>query len=259
MALSRTEAIILKSQKQGETTKLLTLYTKAFGKIKALAKGARTSRSRYWGALEPLNQVQVVFYRKEHRELHYISQADIQQSFLRIRAELGRTSLALMSCEWVNLMEEGEEKNLRMFVLFSDTLRNLDTAQCGLKNIVRSFMLHSLALHGFKPHLSGCAACGSSTVSEPVAFDMLAGNYTCAKCSSVNGVRLSSQSLTLLRWLDRVMPEQAGGVNVSPELGNEIDMLLLHYGASHIESLKRMKVPGVISAMTAHLHNCTNE
>ena len=139
MALSKTEAIILKSQKQGETTKILTCYTKAFGKIKVIAKGARTSKSRFWGNLEPLNHVVIVFYRKENRDLQFLSQVDILKSFLHIRSELGRTSLAMLACEWINLSEVGEEANVKMFNLLYETLNGLNKATKGLKNILRCF------------------------------------------------------------------------------------------------------------------------
>ena len=62
MAIKKAEAIILHSRKQGETSKILTLYTREFGKMSAMAKGSRGTRSKYLGALETFNHVSLVFY-----------------------------------------------------------------------------------------------------------------------------------------------------------------------------------------------------
>ena len=148
MALAKSEAVVLKSQKYGETTKILTLYTLAFGKIQVIAKGARSTKGKFWGSLEMLNYVSIVFYRKENRDLQFLSQADIIKPFLRIRNELGRMSLAMIACEWINRGEQGESNNPQLFKLLVETLSGLNDVDSGLKNVLRCFQLHFLELHG---------------------------------------------------------------------------------------------------------------
>lgn len=253
MALNRTEAIILKSQRQGETTKILTLYTKAFGKLSLIAKGARTSRGRYWGSLELFNHVSVLFYHKENRDLQFLSQADILHSFLRIRSELGRMTLAMLACEWIQKSEMGGAANTGTFNLLLETLKALDCARGGLKNIVRCFQLHSMELHGLKPDLHGCVSCHREAPSESISFDVENGSYRCHDCMPVAGLTVSGGALDLLRWLEQVMPSAAGGKKVKSETGREVDELLLQFAGVHMEGLKALRVPEVLSEITGHL------
>ncbi|HNY91144.1 MAG TPA: DNA repair protein RecO, partial [bacterium] len=90
MPLSKTEAIVLHTRKQGETSKILSLYTLHYGRLSVMAKGARSLKSRYSGVLEPLTHIQIVFYRYEARDLHYLSQAEIVTPFASIHGQLGK-------------------------------------------------------------------------------------------------------------------------------------------------------------------------
>ena len=95
MALIKTEAVVLRTRKQGETSKILSLYTKNFGKISVIAKGARSIKSKYLGALETLNYISIIIYRKEQRSLQYLREADIIHSFPDIHAQLGKMAWLL--------------------------------------------------------------------------------------------------------------------------------------------------------------------
>ena len=59
-----TDAIVLRSMKYGETSKIVTLYSKKFGKIKVIAKGARSAKSKFGASLEPMMHSSVIFYKK---------------------------------------------------------------------------------------------------------------------------------------------------------------------------------------------------
>jgi DNA repair protein RecO (recombination protein O) len=161
----------------------------------------------------------------------------------------------MMACEWINLSEVGEEANIKMFNLLYETLNGLDKATMGLKNILRCFQLHSLELHGFKPELMSCTTCNKQEIPELVTFDLNEGTYQCNRCHRVDGLALTGASLSFLRWLDQVKPSNACNVSVKPEVGNEIDELLVRFGKAHIESFKNLKVSNVISAITEKLQN----
>ena len=94
MSLQKSEAIILKTQRLGETSKILTLYSRKFGKMKVVAKGSRGLKSRFFGTLEPLNHIAIVYYFKETRELQLLSQADIIHAFVNLKDNLEKYSLA---------------------------------------------------------------------------------------------------------------------------------------------------------------------
>ena len=153
---------MLRSRKQGETSKILTLYTRQFGKVSAMAKGSRGVKSKYLGALETFSYISLVFYRKEQRSLQYLSQATILESFPRLHSELGKLTLAAIPCEIVDKSEETEHPNVPLFQLLLDGLRAIESNTTGLRNVLRAFQLKFIALAGFEPNLHHCHVCGTS-------------------------------------------------------------------------------------------------
>ncbi len=247
MPLAKTEAVVLHSRRQGEMTKILTLYTKAFGKISLVAKGARSTRSRFWGSLEPPNHVQVVFYRRETRELQFLSQADILEPFLRLHGELGRMSLAMVACEWVMRAEVSESPNPTLFALLVETLRALDTSPRGLRNVVRSFQLHFLELHGVRPRLESCAQCGTQHLNGPVFLDVEGGRYFCHQCRPALVGEIDPAVMAVLRRATHARPLQAGELLVSPEVGATVDKVIQEMASHHLESLRGVRAPKVLA------------
>ncbi|MEK7728922.1 MAG: DNA repair protein RecO, partial [candidate division KSB1 bacterium] len=81
MSIVKAEGIIVRSMKMGETSKLVTLFTRELGFLKVVAKGSRTSKSRFGAALEPLTVSRVVYYLKENRDLQLVTQAEIVEHF----------------------------------------------------------------------------------------------------------------------------------------------------------------------------------
>ena len=79
--LTKTEAVVLKAVKYRETSKIVTLYTKKFGKINAVAKGAMLTTSKFGASLEPMSYILAVLYKKETREVQFLSQADLIKPF----------------------------------------------------------------------------------------------------------------------------------------------------------------------------------
>jgi DNA repair protein RecO (recombination protein O) len=71
----KTEAIVLKTMKYRDTSKIVTLFTKNYGKLSAVAKGARDRNLRFGSALDSLSHVQVVLYKKEGADLHLLPNA----------------------------------------------------------------------------------------------------------------------------------------------------------------------------------------
>lgn len=253
MPLAKTEGIVLHSRRQGEMTKFLTLYTKAFGKISLVAKGARSTRSRFWGSLEPANYVHVVFYRKETRELQFLSQVDIVEPFLRLHAELGRMALAMVACEWVLRAEVSEAPNPALFALLVETLRALDTSPRGLKNVVRSFQMHFLELHGVRPELERCAQCGAQQLAGPVILDVEGGRYFCSRCRPAPVGALSPAAMAALRWVARMPPLRASELLVAPEVGAAVDKVLQRMASYHLESLRGVHAPQVLAELEEEL------
>ena len=126
-----SEAIVLRARKQGETSKIVTLYTHDFGKLNVIAKGAREMKSKFGGALEMFARTSAVFYKKEKSEpgLYLLSKADIVDSHVGILQSLDRIGPAMAVSELILRAMHDEEANPLLFHLVADTLRALSSAE----------------------------------------------------------------------------------------------------------------------------------
>ena len=257
MPLCKTEGIVLRTRRQGETSKILVVYTRDYGKISLIAKGSRSIKSRYWGALEPFTHIALVFYRKENRELQYSSQADIIKSFASLRLQLGKIILASTICELVNKIEIGESANPQLFQLILQALSSLDHAESGVRNVVRSFQVKLLSLLGYEPHLAKCAQCDKTELYENVSFDLDIGSYVCHDCHINTGDKLpvSSSAIEYLRWFQQVPVSESPKARMSAKLGREIDAFLQSYLQYHIEGLTQLKSIRVLEQIDKNLKN----
>jgi len=243
MPLRKTEAVVLRSIKQGETSKILTLYTRSFGKIKVIAKGARSSKSRFGGSLEPLNYISVLFYYKETRDLHTLSQADIVKPFAKSQQDLRRSTLALAVCELVDRLEVGASPNPALFRLLVQTLEAVQEVQHTPLNCLRAFEVRLLDLLGIKPNVATCLACGKSAVRGAVWFDVVRGGFFCPGCGETGPVRvrLESEALQALRHLQRHRIDALNGWSLSAVAGQQVDRFLTTYLQYHQEGFRELK------------------
>ena len=121
-----SEAIVLRARKQGETSKIVTLYTLGYGKLNVIAKGAREIKSKFGGALEMFAHISAVFYKKEKSEgLYLLSKADLIGSNAKILRSLERMEAATAIIELILRSMHDEEANPEIFALLAATLKAL--------------------------------------------------------------------------------------------------------------------------------------
>jgi DNA repair protein RecO (recombination protein O) len=240
MSLQKTEAIVLKSLKQGETSKILTLYTRKFGKIKVIAKGARGLKSRFGGTLEPANYIAIVYYEKENRELQFLSQADIIETFSKKKQPLEKSSLAMAACELVNRLEIGVHPNPHLFKLFLETLRGVHQAAHPM-NVFRAFQIRIFDTLGVKPNFQNCLQCKQPRAGD-VIFDIPRGGFYCANCGQRRppGMILSQSLIADFRNLQTAAIDSLNGVLASPGDQQQADHFLLAYFNYHIEGFREL-------------------
>jgi len=243
MAIDKTPAIILYSRKQGETSKILTMLTEHFGKQEIMAKGSRGVKSKYLGVLEPYNYISIVYYRKETRDIQYLSQADGIERFPSLHQELGKLTLAAIPCEIIYRSERTGHKNPQLFHLLLETLRALEEATSGLKNILRVFYLHFLKISGFEPELSKCLVCENTSLDKSYFFELDNGIYSCNDCGILTeySLKISGKTLEYLRWLSQADIYKVSSVKIPVSIGTEMDTILLAYMRYHVEGLVKLK------------------
>src|SRR6185503_15822110 len=152
MALLTTEGIVLKTQALGDTSRIVTLYTRDHGLRKVVAKGARKSPSRFGYALEPLSRSRFVLYLKPDRDLHLLSQAEVLDPLGSRLADLTRLAHAQAALEIVDRLVWGEEPHPELFELLCQTLAGCGRAPLpSLPAVTLAFQLQLAGLLGYRP------------------------------------------------------------------------------------------------------------
>ena len=261
--LIKTEAIILKTMKYRDTSKIVTFYTKEYGKLKGIAKGARTAKNKFGSALEPMTHAMLVMYKKEHRDLHLISQCDAIDSFKTLTEDLDRMTTALAVIELINQVTHDEERNLALFALLDETLSTLNSRLKNYSSYFHAFRLRLASLFGYAPNFESCSECGRyvdiGNDEKAIAFQISRGAIVCNRCFALKGtetnftdrtiecVSLSAPEVQILRRLLNAQLASLGNLEFDVQIGNQIDDLLRLYLRYHFEGLKALKTTEIFN------------
>ncbi len=199
MPLYRDDGVVLRTIRLGEADRIVTLATAGHGKVRAVVKGVRKTKSRFGGRLEPLTHVACLLY--EGRELDVVTQAETLDHFRAVRDDLDRVSRATAMLEAVDQVLQEREPNHRVYQMLVGALRALAAPEVLPALIVPAFFLKLLAAEGVAPLLDRCASCGTSAAAAGglVAFDLGQGGGLCRSCR--RGAAVSPDAFTLLRQI----------------------------------------------------------
>lgn len=196
----RTEAIVLKGYDLGEADRVLTFYTPHLGKLRAVAKGVRRTKSRMSGHLDLFQRSNLLLARG--RQLDIVTQAETVESFRAMRQDLWRSTTSHYVAELVDAFSVEVMANYPLYALTVQTLRRL-AAGDALDLVTRSFELQLLALMGYRPQLQRCLHCDAVIAPEINRFSPKMGGVLCPACSSVDGAApaISVEALKVMRNL----------------------------------------------------------
>ena len=252
MAIVKSEAIILRTAKMGETSKRLTLYSRRNGILKLVAKGARGPKSRMGGTLEPLNLVEVVFYEKESRDMQFLSQATILYAPKKLLKDAERTVMAMVCAELIDRLESAQNPNAAIFGLLRATVEAFDRLEIDGRIILFAFQMQLLRFLGFAPDFSQCTVCRKSE-SEQWKFHIEEAKLYCKECAQNvhSGVFLQPAAPTALRQLATIAMQKIGTAQVTPVAYRDIfDFLTAFYGY-HLEEARTLRAFEVLKQMKA--------
>ena len=192
MAHYRDSGVIVRTHKLGEADRIVSVITENNGKVRAVAKGVRKTRSRYGGRLELLRHLDLQFYQGRG-DLDIVTQAETRDHWPEIREALDRLGKALTIAEAVDQVVQDKQPNQEAYRMLCGALETLQRSDPVL--IVPAFMLKLLAHEGVAPVLDECVIGGEATDLE--FFDPRVGGVTCA--AHQRGRRVSSSALELMR------------------------------------------------------------
>jgi DNA repair protein RecO (recombination protein O) len=212
----RTEAVVLRSFRLGEADRVLHVYTADRGRIGAVAKGVRRTKSRFGARLEPLSHVELMLHQGSG-ELQTVTGADLRASHHEAREDPYRLAVGLIGAEAMLKLFTEQEANERAFTALTRFLDRLDSTPFGVGRpavdpLVLSFQLKLLWLSGYMPHLDSCVECGRT--ENLVGYLPAAGGAVCRDCGS-GSLALSPEGLRGIRTLVTTPLADAHGANLS--------------------------------------------
>lgn len=221
----RSQGLVLKNIPFGEADLLVTLYTRAGGKVRAVAKGARRSSSKMVGHFEPLTVIRLSL--THGRNLDIVTQVEVAQNFSILKGELSALTKGFYVAELVDGFGPESSPNPGLYDLGVDTLTAI-AASPGQNLVLRCFDLHLLHVSGFMPELFYCVECRDPVLPGNHRFSSEAGGTLCFDCTPT-GVQvrpLSVRALKVLRLLHRSHVTELPDLQLDGPLEQELKSIL---------------------------------
>jgi DNA repair protein RecO (recombination protein O) len=240
----KAEAVVLRSLRYGEADRILHVLTREHGRLGAIAKGVRRTRSRMGGRLEPGSHVELVLH-EGRGELATVTGVDLIRSHQALALDHYRLRVAQIGLEAVLRLFHEHDPAPRAFeglVRFLDLLdeREARAAEPALDPLALAFQLKLLWLAGYLPHLSGCAACGAG--GPLVGFSASAGGAVCEGCST-SAMPLSPAAFRALSMLLERPLAEAGAAGAEGEAARQavrvVHGVYEHHGGFRLRAASR--------------------
>jgi DNA repair protein RecO (recombination protein O) len=262
MSLVKAEGIVIRSMKMGETSKLVTFFTRELGILKVVAKGSRSSKSRFGAALEMLTVARIVYYDKENRELQFLSQADIAEHFPNLPIELEKWGLANACGELIVRSQADVEVKPALYPIFLETLRAMNDSDADARACFWGFQMKLLGVMGVAPNLRQCQRCGTKDIAVVhkqyellYAFDIAQGGVLCGECSRLStAMTISGETHRLLINFQSLPAKKLSRYKISPFARREIEQFFRVYLEHHAEEIGRLASIKFVHEVTGTEH-----
>ena len=233
MALKQSEAIVLRTYPLREADLLVTLFARAEGKLKGVARSAKKSRKRFGGALEPLTLVRVYYEDRERQELARLDSCEIVESPLSGTLDYERVVALEHMAETLDELLPDREANDAIFRLAAAVLRRLRSGSIWLP--LTYFQLWLVRLVGFLPDLSVCSGCGRSLNGDRAYYHALADGLMCPQHKRLASSELTAESRAVAAQMFRQPLESLAAESWTKQQGTDIRRYLVQIMERHIE------------------------
>ncbi len=240
--IEKAEAVVLKTLNHGDTSKIITLYSREVGRLKLIAKGVRSPKSKAMGLFQPTRHIQVIYYAKSTSGLQLFKSGELVDGFFGLEEDFDRLTLAQVMVELLDRSVEDEESHPRLFQLLVDSLSRLSNREIAPAEAYWYFHTNLLGELGFRPHVGHCSVCRES-LDGGGSLGQGSSQLECVKCHQpgqdsifVNGSVLQTiQNLSDIGWKD----VQKTPLNASDR--RTLWDFLWQFTFHHIESARGMK------------------
>jgi DNA repair protein RecO (recombination protein O) len=233
MPLKESEAIVLRTYPLREADLLVTLFTRAEGKVRGVARSAKKSKRRFGGALEPLTYVRAHYEDRERQELTRLDSCEVLESPLATEVTYLRAVALGLVAELLDELLPDREANDAVFRLALSVLAELRGSDVWMP--VTYFELWMTRLMGYLPDLSECTVCGRTLNGSRAFFHALADGLICIDDKRLASSELSVESRTLAAQMFRSPVESLTSTPWPKTRGADLRKFLIQILQRHIE------------------------
>lgn len=183
MSAEKALALVLRVIEFSETSCVVTLFTREFGKVRALAKGARRLKGPFESALDLLARCRIVFLRKSSESLDLLTEAKLERRFRAADRDLSSLYAGYYVAELLNELTDDADPHPELFDVAVATLSGLASGGAPVPALILRFEMMALRMLGHLPSLDACVDCGAAAPKTGrVAFGLLGGGVLCTRC-----------------------------------------------------------------------------
>jgi DNA repair protein RecO (recombination protein O) len=233
---AKLTGIVLRTVDTGEADRVVTLLTRERGKVAAYARGARASRRRFGGSLEPFTLLVAEVRERSASDLLGLDSVTPLDAHGGIRGDLARIACAAYAAELARELVRDHEPHVELFDLLARYLAGLDAAAARPAGL-RAFELGALRAAGLSPRLDACARCGRPPSDGPARFDPGQGGLLCEACApwaAPGAPEVSAATAAALRRLADGGLAQAEAELLAPPVGREARDALTAFVEHHL-------------------------
>jgi DNA repair protein RecO (recombination protein O) len=242
MALRETEAIVLRTYPMREADLLVTLFTRAEGKVRGVARSAKKSKRRFGGALEPLTYVRAFYDVKERQDLARLDACEVLESPMASEVSYARAVALGHIAELLDELLPDREANDAIFRLTLSVMHVLTGPEIWMP--ITYFELWMTRLVGFLPELTECTNCGRSLNGNRAYYHALTDGLMCPEDKRLASSEISAESRTLAAQMFRAPVESFAGKPWSKSQGGDLRKFLIQILQRHIE--KKLVTAGML-------------
>jgi len=228
--LFTARAIILNSLDYSESDRILSFYTLEHGKITGIAKGARRSRKRFVGNIEPASLIDLVFFHNDRSDMVRVEDATLVDAHSSLKSDIDKLYQACYMLELVAEMTREGQRIPGVYHLLKEFLKLLE-AGAG-DSALRYFEIRLLSMLGYLPHLDGCVVCrGPFNTHERLFFSAEKGGALCKNCSTTaaNIAGISAGTARLLSMAARLDTDKLSRIKPGPAFFEESEEILYDF------------------------------
>lgn len=231
--LLKTQGVVVKAVNLGETDKIVTLLSKEYGKIQAVAKGARRTRSRLMAGTQLFCYGDFLLFKG--RNWNYIDQLEIIDTFYKIRNDLLRLSYGSYILELISEVVQPEQPCRRLFRLAIDALEMLTAGKGDPEVILRACELKAMDYAGYRPNLDKCALCQSTKTA--CYFSPSSGGVLCSECrqDNIHWYRVSPGTIEVMKTLLKMDLSRVSNLKVGRSILKELEDVMRAFVAIHLD------------------------